>query len=421
MSKRHSRPVQIGRTKQGGAFRGQSGNSYRTMREQFWGEHMSGRHHGIQAESLKKFHVHSNMFWDYMENNCHLNSYHHIDEQHIQRFVDYLKDRYISQKATTITGRNATTVLGQIKAALADGIKSIKGIFGSRSDKQRLNSEKQVTIGSKVYLPLNDKSKADVMSSVRKIAKMIGKEGIVEPKNAAYGLHRQRKLNEEKPITFTADWLERRTAFQAKLEAVDKAADRQFLGPAGQLRLAYGLREKESIMSKSTLRVETDLVGAKHYLVSIAGAPWKEYTVTQLCSKHMYKASFAERLKYAEPGKEYLVVEGAKGGRRRLQEIYNDIRRTAIERVQELCRQTGHGSIIPKSMNLKQAQEYMTNVLVRSGGTMENLLHGNADRHWDTRVLKAAGFTKSQAIEERGHSDQRKLAYYDDDLSSWVS
>jgi hypothetical protein len=135
----------------------------------------------------------------------------------------------------------------------------------------------------------------------------------------------------------------------------------------------------------------------------------------------MYKASFADRLKLAEDGKSYLIVEGAKGGRRRLQEIYNEERQAAIERVQQICRETGHGSIIPSEMTLKQAQEYMTNRLSELGGTMENLLHGNADRHWDTRVLKAAGFSKSQAIEERGHSDQRKLAYYDDDPSSWVS
>jgi hypothetical protein len=183
-----------------------------------------------------------------------------------------------------------------------------------------------------------------------------------------------------------------------------------WIGAASQLGLAFGLREQERIRSRDVLRKED----GKYYATYRCSEP-EAGTVRQLTAR--YGPTFRDRLERVEDGKQYLIVEGAKGGRNRPAEIYNDDRRDAVTRVQTYIHEhrTEHRqnmSIIPDRYSLKQGRKQYGKAQEDCGGTKDNLLHSHADRHWDAQKLYAEGWDRTAIVEDKGHSDPRKIGYY---------
>jgi hypothetical protein len=382
---------------------------------QYFHDRLSGKNHSLKENTLKAYRSRIGQMMDYMQKHMGIHSHHHIKEQHIVKYLSHL-ERRPSQKGME----------GQ----------------GYRGNKESLI----------------DRSLANHLTAIRWFAERADIK--LAERNAAYGYSRNRKEDEEKPIAFPKGWLDVRAAYQVKLEKVAS-----WVGCLAQLGLAFGLRAKERLLSNTVLTVGEVMTpeGRKTtYSLAVAGRPPVDITREQLTSKGMYKTSFGKRLDRAEPG-EYLVVRFAKGGRVRLQSIYNDERRAAVERVQEACQANETAAVkdgqpptvvpygafknsitqageVSKTF-LKRAAKFLTNLYSRLGGTIENKLHTNADRHWDTQRLyytlrdgtdfrnnptaqelwerthdkSMFQFSQQDIIEERGHSDGRKIAHYTDD------
>jgi len=398
-----------------GSWKTEKGTHVKNMRQQYIADRLSGKLHGISDATRRADTSRIGQMMDWMQNTRGIQDWHHIGRDgrtdHIELYLEHLLRRA-----------------------------SVKGERAAAGHQEGLN----------------DRSLANHMSSIRRFAI---REGIpLAEKNAEYGLHRNRSVDEEKPIQFTADWEERRTHYQNKLEGVSEAT-----GACGQLGEAFGLRAKERSLSNTELRVEqvTTIEGTKTiYMLSVAGRSFVEQTREQLTSRHLYKASFDKRLVRLEPGN-YLIVRAAKGGRVRAQEIHNQERRDALDRVIALCRQnedtritngtpptvfpyqsgdiTDKGTVSKEFM--KRVREELTDTYSNLGGTIKNQLHTNADRHWDTQKLyytmqdgsdfrtnpemmayweathdkSIFRFSKDDISEERGHSNGRKVCHYSAD------
>lgn len=401
-----------------GLYRCENGSMAKSLRNMFYSDRMSGKNHSLKDGTVKAFRSRLGQMMDYMHQHRGIADWHSIGKnpEHLLAYIEFLKNRP-SRK-----GENAGKDLD-------DGRK--QGLF--------------------------NKTLANHLSSIRHFCE---RENIPFPeRNAPLGVTRDRKNDEEKPIIFRDGWAERRAAIQEKMDQASPA-----LGAASQLRAAFGLRQKESSISNIELRVRAeDSVGGRElvYLLSVAGRPFVRVEHDQLCSQRYFKAHFEKRLERAEAGKDYLLVKGAKNGRTRIQEIYNAERRAALDCVQELCRQnedlritdgtppvifpyrdcdiTSKGTVSKGFMTrvrkeIKQAME-------RLGGTIPNQLHCNADRHMDTQRLyytltngtdirsnpemmaywesshdkSIFRFSRDNIIEERGHSDGRKVCHYHTD------
>ena len=402
-----------------GSFKCVDGVYVKDMRQQYIHDRMSGKRHGLAEATLKAYKSRVGQMLRWMEKTRGLQSWTHIANKldgagksaHLEKYIEHLQRRP-SQK-------------GEV---MADG--KIQGLL--------------------------DRSLGNHMAAIRWFA---NREGIkVSELNADYGMHRNRKQDEEKPINFPAGWQERRQEYQDKLEAINAAT-----GAIAQLGFAYGLRAKERALSNTELRVREEMTvdGMRPvYLLSVAGRPFVEMTREQMTSQGYYKASFGKRLDRLVPG-DYLIVRNAKGGRVRAQSIYNQERRDALDRIQDLCRAnetpmvtngtppiafpyqpgdiTSDGKVSKTFM--RGILDDLTDLYSKLGGTVKNLLQTNADRHFDTQRLyhclhngtdirnnpemmaywlethdkSIFKFSKSDIIEERGHSDGRKVCHYDSD------
>lgn len=333
---------------------GPSGRNYRTPQAEFRAEYMSNSKHTMAEGTAKKFHEALDKAGEYMQKYEGLKSFagNAMKMPHVDRFVDFLKDRYVSEH----TGR-----------------------------------------------PLTDKSIKDILGQFRKVLVVVGKEHILRD-YASYDLKVSRE-DLERPIAFPANWRADRAAFQTRMEAQG-----EWIGAAAELGLAFGLREQERLRSTDVL---TKVNGSYH--ATHKCGPLQQVTVRQLTER--YGPTFRDRLTLVEEGKKYLIVQGTKGGRNRPAEIYNDARSAAVARVQSFIQANKaehkiHKSMIPDKFTLKQGRTQYSKAQERCGGTKENLLHSHADRHWDAQHLKAQGWSDKEIIEDKGHSDPRKIAYY---------
>ncbi|AJE03657.1 integrase domain-containing protein [Geobacter pickeringii] len=333
---------------------GPSGKVYRTPQAEFRAEYMSSSKHTMAEGTAKKFHEALDRAGEYMRKYEGLKSFagNGMKMPHVDRFVDFLQNRYVSEH----TGR-----------------------------------------------PLTDKSVKDILGQFRKVLVVVGKEHMLRD-YASYGLRVSRK-DLERPIAFPEDWKVERAAFQSRME--EKA---EWIGAAAELGLAFGLREQERIRSQDVLTK----VDGKYFATHKCG-PLQPVTVRQLTER--YGPTFRDRLELVQDGKEYLIVQGAKGGRNRAAEIFNGARRAAVDRVRNYildhkAEHKQHMSIIPDRYTLKEGRDRYGDAQQKCGGTKENLLHSHADRHWDAQHLKAQGWSNEEIIEDKGHSDPRKIAYY---------
>lgn len=205
---------------------------------------------------------------------------------------------------------------------------------------------------------------ADKMTAVRVIAAAIGKQNIVQRTNAAYGIERVR-VN---PQEVNSDRLvEVRQAISARADQGDKVA--QMVRAADSLRVAFGLRAKESLMSS---KVEV------------------------------------------KDGKVFLTVEGAKGGRPRELEARTVGQLRAVQLVAETAKALGSGTgrIIPPHMSLKQAYDTQRNLWRDCGGTRAAGANMHGERHGYARERDAEGATKSAIMSELGHGEDRSPSAY---------
>lgn len=205
---------------------------------------------------------------------------------------------------------------------------------------------------------------ADKMSAVRIIAVAIGKQNIVQKKNAAYGIERVRI----KPQAVNHDCLGKvREAISARADQGDKVA--LMVRAADSLRLSYGLRAKESLLSCKVEEIN---------------------------------------------GKLFLTVAGAKGGRPRELEARNEAQLQAVQLVAETAKVLGSGTgkIIPPHLSLKQAYDAQRNLWRECGGTRASGSNMHGERHAYARERKAEGATKSEIMKELGHGEDRSPSAY---------
>ncbi|QXE85572.1 integrase domain-containing protein [Geomonas nitrogeniifigens] len=335
---------------------GPSGRKYRTPQAEFRGEYMSSSMHTMAEGTAKKFHEALNKAGEYMRRYEGLSSFagKGMKAPHVERYVHYLMNRYVSEH----TGR-----------------------------------------------PLTDKSIKDLLGQFRKVLLVLGKGHMLRDYEY-YGLKVTRE-DLERPIKFPTRWEADRAAFQQRMDG-----QATWIGVAAQLGLAFGLREQERIRSRDVL-VKKD---GKYFATWKCGDE-KEVTVRQLAER--YGPTFRDRLGLVEEETRYLIVQGAKGGRNRPCEIYNSARSEAVDRVQAYIRgnraeHRQHMSLIPDRFTLEQGRAQYSKAQERCGGTKETLCHSHADRHWDAQLLQSEGWDDQAIVEDKGHSDPRKIHYYID-------
>jgi site-specific recombinase XerC len=211
---------------------------------------------------------------------------------------------------------------------------------------------------------LSPSTMADKMTAVRVIAAAIGKQNIVKRHNAEYGIQRHR-INPQSVNLERLDDV--RQAISARADQGNKIA--QMVRAADALRVAFGLRAKESLLSS---KVEL------------------------------------------RNGKQYLTIEGAKGGRPRELEVRTEIQKAALQLILETAKGLGSGTnrIIPPRMNLKKAYDAQRNLWRECGGTRAAGANMHGERHKYARERDEQGAARTTIMSELGHGEDRSPAAY---------
>ncbi len=226
---------------------------------------------------------------------------------------------------------------------------------------ERLNTLSQKHIlGAFEILKAKGLSKSTLASyatTARYIADYIGKPEIV-PSNRELGI--VRRIEERyKPIDPDQEKL------QTIRELLYKRAE--WLGLAHDMREAFGLRCKESLLSVNSISLNNI---------------------------------------------ELLVVRGTKGGRPRTIPIVTQRQRIAYNAVQRfLDRNPGWTSLVPPDMNLKQALHFQKNALYAVGATKENRANAHALRHGFAQEM-IEHLTPHELTEILGHGRMAVLKHY---------
>jgi site-specific recombinase XerD len=191
---------------------------------------------------------------------------------------------------------------------------------------------------------------------LRLLAKNIGKPGIVPEKNSDLGITRNDRY---KPITANSEKL---ANIRIQLEQQDVR-----LLAAFDLRAAFGLRAKESLLS--------------HQLVAL-------------------------------DGRSYLVVQGAKGGRPRQMPIETEQQVQAIRQVQRIISESGTKSLIPADQTLKEYYNYQRNTLYALGARRSDGSSMHSQRHAFAQGEYAKGKSNADVQNKLGHGEDRTLKHY---------
>jgi len=195
-------------------------------------------------------------------------------------------------------------------------------------------------------------------TAMRAIASGIGKQNIVPRENANLGGSRKgTRLNPSTPDV--PKMLEVREKLYQKAE---------WLGIASDIRTVFGVRPKESLMSKTTF---TDKVGRTLY-----------------------------------------EIEGAKTGRPRNLTVDSVEKAAVVAQIREYMVKTGHKSIMPSSLTLKQACKFQSNTLNRIGATKANNANAYQWRHAYAQALDIAGVNRALIASDLGHGRIEVLSHY---------
>ena len=208
------------------------------------------------------------------------------------------------------------------------------------------------------------------LASVRELANAIGKGNIVARDNKEYGIARGSR---QKPVIQNTGEVNRiRTELAARANAGDRTAI--MCHAAAEMRDAFGLRAKESLMSFKLIDTTN---GAAIQLNSLA-------------------------------------VEGAKGGRSRSLVIKNNVQLRAVQQVELAAKALGSGTgrCIPPEMSLKQAYNAQRTLWAELGGTKANNAHMHASRHKVAQEMFANKYSKGEIMERLGHGEDRSPFCY---------
>lgn len=203
------------------------------------------------------------------------------------------------------------------------------------------------------------------MAAVRCLAEAIGKRNIVERDNKAYGIARGCR---QKPVIANQTKIDSiRHALVEKANAGDRVA--MMCHAAAELREAFGLRSKESLMSSK--------------IVETAKGP-------------------------------ALQVESAKGGRPRALPIENEAQLRAVQIVVQVSVALGSntGRVIPPEMSLKEAYNAQRTLWRELGGTRDTASHMHVSRHSIAQTMYAQGNTTGEIMERLGHGEDRSPFCY---------
>ena len=205
---------------------------------------------------------------------------------------------------------------------------------------------------------------ANCMTAVRAVCNAIGKANIAVRDNAEYGIARDRMH----PVKANNDRIE-----QIRAELAFRAAkgDRNamMMHAAAELRDAFGLRAKESLMSCKIVETARGIA---------------------------------------------LQIEGAKGGRPRDLDVRTDAQIKAVQLVAEVSQALGSptGRIIPPELTLKQAYDKQRYQWSRLGGGKVTSSHMHAQRHDRFQEMKRGGASNREIMREAGHGEDRSPGHY---------
>lgn len=203
------------------------------------------------------------------------------------------------------------------------------------------------------------------MAAVRDLAKAVGKSNIVARENKEYGIARGIR---QKPIIANQAEVNR---IRITLADLANSGDRiaMMCHAAAELRDAFGLRSKESLMSSKL--VDT-------------------------------------------PNGVALRIEGAKGGRPRDLRIGNADQLRAVQQLAQVSQALGSatGRIIPPEMSLEKAYNAQRTLWRELGGTKKVAAHMHSARHTTAQTMNAEGYTNGEIMEWLGHGMDRSPFCY---------
>lgn len=142
----------------------------------------------------------------------------------------------------------------------------------------------------------------------------------------------------------------------------------EWLGIAHDVRAAFGVRAKESLLTRTT---------------------------------------FVD-----DRGRTLLKVEGTKGGRPRNLTVDTPEKGSVVARLREHLAATGGRSLIPGTMSLKEAYNFQKNSLHRLGATKVNHANAHLARHAYAQALKEAGVERAAIAEDLGHGRIDVISHY---------
>lgn len=202
------------------------------------------------------------------------------------------------------------------------------------------------------------------MTAVRNVCKAIGKAGIVERSNKAYDIERVR-MHPIQANTVRIDQI--RSELASRAAQGDRLA--MMMHSAAELRAAYGLRNKESLMSFKLIDTPNGIA---------------------------------------------LLIEGAKGGRPRELLVKTEAQIRAVQLVAEVSKALGSptGRIIPPEMSLKKAYNKQRYLWSKLGGAKEAASHMHAQRHERFQTMHQEGASDKEIMVEAGHGEDRSPGHY---------
>ncbi|QSV45424.1 tyrosine-type recombinase/integrase [Geobacter benzoatilyticus] len=197
---------------------------------------------------------------------------------------------------------------------------------------------------------------ANYATAMRRIAHAIGKDNIVPSSNAELGINR-------------SDRYQPKHGDNIKMEEVREAlyGKNEWQGLAIDMQRVFGLRVKESLLSQGVV---------------------------------------------VHNGREFLVVEGSKGGRPRELEVKTDEQREVLQRVGKHIAATGGKTLIPLHLTLKQALKKQANDLHRTGGTKANMANSHLARHHTAQKMDQEGASNKEIAEYLGHGREGVTRHY---------
>lgn len=212
-------------------------------------------------------------------------------------------------------------------------------------------------------------------TTMRKIAHAIRKDNIMPKTNEELGIGRTK---EERLSPKQAD-MARLAEIKEKLYQKG-----EWLGIAAEMREAFGLRAKESLLTGKIYRDERGNATLKIESEAMGGKP------------------------------RYVDVAGTKGGRSRTleEELRNEKQRAALDKLEAYLEKTSRTTIIPPDMTLKQAYICQRNHLHRLGATKDNNANSHVTRHARFQDMKREGATDEKIAKDAGHNRPEVVRHY---------